>query len=310
MTNLEHGLRRINDHLAQLREQTRGLPLRGSVGRQRLRELEALASTAGKRVSEARAAVETALRFIHDHQPQPPKTVTTSMRTTIAASILLALSSIATACGPIVSEGGTDSTTMPSTSGGETSTSIGEVTTMGDVSTTGEVDETTTTTTSTGEVTTSTSTGEVDSTSSTSGDDPAPYCTHLAGDLDAVVCEQCIGEDCCWALPVGVCLEPCEQAGPLSCDKGFSCHTVVTEEPVGVCWPDFGDEDCYPLNDDPMALVCQRCDLFGDAACCWVAHNEPNTCLSQCDEDVCAEGSECRSATTDVGAQANVCWPL
>lgn len=94
-TDLEHGLRAINDHLARWRDAVRGLPLRGSRQRARLRELEARANSAAKKLSEARAAVEHALALIHDpntleeeeaamSKPQP-------MRSTLAALILAVL---------------------------------------------------------------------------------------------------------------------------------------------------------------------------------------------------------------------------
>lgn len=151
------------------------------------------------------------------------------------------------------------------------------------------------------------------------GCNPEPVCTSLLSDPSAAICRDCapvygdlgeyLGEDCCWTpAGGGACLEPCEQAGPLSCPKGHSCLKAVDAEPFGVCWPD-PPANCYPLNGDPLSLVCQRCDLFGGAACCWVASDQPDTCLSPCDEGVCDAGFACHSADTDVGGQANVCWP-
>lgn len=70
MHDLEHSLRRVNEHLTRLRQRCRSSPLRCRE-RAALRTLEALASTAAKRVSEAQAAVDAALAFVHKQEASP-----------------------------------------------------------------------------------------------------------------------------------------------------------------------------------------------------------------------------------------------
>lgn len=71
MHDLEHSLRAVNEHLTRLRQRCRHSPLRCRE-RAALRTLEALASTAAKRVSEAQAAVDAALSFVQQSDSIAP----------------------------------------------------------------------------------------------------------------------------------------------------------------------------------------------------------------------------------------------
>jgi hypothetical protein len=212
MTDLEHGLRAINEHLARWRDEVRGLPLRGSYQRARLRQLEARALAAAKKISEARAAVEHALVLIHDpNREDPAKSKPSSMRTTLAALVLV----LVPVCGPIAPEPVDDIVQDD-----ETTTSSSGTSSTGPDSSSGGAEM------------------DFGSGSGSGGEDGDPACHPVIDVLGTVIGSVCPCDarlcSCFIEQQTGVCLESCGKG----CPDGLECRPIVLDQQLRhVCWP-------------------------------------------------------------------------